>query len=75
MIETVFQTEDLPQTEWFTIWHELTRRALLPSLIRREHAANFLATLHLLDFGAVQAGHGVHPLAGGGTDSEDGLPV
>ncbi|MBB5156975.1 AraC-like ligand-binding domain-containing protein [Saccharopolyspora phatthalungensis] len=54
MIETAFNTQDLPPGERFAYWNAMTDRSLCPTLISSDHANDFRATLRNLDFGAVQ---------------------
>ncbi|GAA3069128.1 helix-turn-helix domain-containing protein [Streptosporangium carneum] len=54
MRETVFRSDDLPAADRFAWWHEMASRALVPTLARSDHEAEFHATLRLLDFGAVR---------------------
>ncbi|MEU8380137.1 helix-turn-helix domain-containing protein [Streptosporangium sp. NPDC048865] len=54
MMETVFRSQDLPASERFAWWHEMTTQALVPTVMRSDDEAEFPASLHLLDLGAVQ---------------------
>lgn len=53
MTELVFQTEDLPPAERFSRWCDMTAGALLPNILRSDHASHFLAGLRAVDLGAV----------------------
>lgn len=53
-METVFRSQDLPATDRFAWWHEMTTQALVPTLMRSDDEEEFPASLHLLDLGAAQ---------------------
>ncbi|MDT3396920.1 AraC family transcriptional regulator [Streptomyces sp. B1866] len=54
MIQTVFRGEDLPAEERFPRWLEMVIASHSPNEVSTEHAADFRATLHLLDLGSAQ---------------------
>ncbi|QJT05241.1 hypothetical protein G9272_37160 [Streptomyces asoensis] len=54
MIETVLRSEDLPVTDRFEWWRELTSHTLMPTEITSDHADDFRACIRQLDLGAVQ---------------------
>ncbi|MER5643278.1 helix-turn-helix domain-containing protein [Streptosporangium sp. NPDC002524] len=53
-MQTVFRSQDLPASDRFAWWHEMTEQALVPTVMRSDDEAEFPASLHLLDLGAVQ---------------------
>ncbi|MCX5557856.1 AraC family transcriptional regulator [Streptomyces sp. NBC_00038] len=53
MIGTVFRSEDLPAEDRFEYWRELVHRAIAPSDMSSEHAADFWAEQRLLELGPV----------------------
>ncbi|WP_020132546.1 helix-turn-helix domain-containing protein [Streptomyces sp. 303MFCol5.2] len=54
MIETVLRSEDIPVTDRFEWWRELTSHTLMPTEITSDHADDFRACIRQLDLGAVQ---------------------
>ncbi|MEU5520635.1 helix-turn-helix domain-containing protein [Streptomyces sp. NPDC047860] len=58
---TEFRTKDLPVTERFGSWHDMTARALIPNTIRSDHEADFRASAHMLNLGGVQVSTLVYP--------------
>ncbi|MGH3388958.1 MAG: helix-turn-helix domain-containing protein [Actinomadura sp.] len=61
MIAAEFRTEDLPVSERFGFWHDMTADALIPTAFRSEHRDDFRATLRALDLGAIQVTSMTYP--------------
>ncbi|MFD4522398.1 AraC family transcriptional regulator [Streptomyces sp. NPDC058470] len=53
MIGTVFRSEDVPAEDRFEYWRDLVHRAIAPTDISSEHAADFWAEQRLLELGPV----------------------
>ncbi|MDX3568764.1 helix-turn-helix domain-containing protein [Streptomyces sp. ID05-47C] len=53
MIGTVFRSDDIPVEHRFDYWRELTHRAIAPSDMSSEYAADFWASQRLLELGPV----------------------
>ncbi|MGW1781876.1 AraC-like ligand-binding domain-containing protein [Streptomyces sp. NPDC002143] len=53
MIGTVFRSDDVSAEDRFDYWRELTLRAIAPSDMSSEHAADFWARQRLLELGPV----------------------
>lgn len=58
---TDFLTKDLPKTDRFASWHDMTAKALIPNLIRSDHAADFRASARMLNLGAVEVSALAYP--------------
>ncbi|MFF8639052.1 helix-turn-helix domain-containing protein [Streptomyces pilosus] len=56
-----FRTKNLPVTERFGSWHDMTTRALIPSVVRSDHEADFRASARVLDLGGVQVSALTYP--------------
>ncbi len=62
MIETVFRSADLPVAERFASWYDMACHCShVASVIRSDHEADFRATVHLLDLGAVRLSRLTYP--------------
>jgi AraC-like DNA-binding protein len=61
MIITEFRTEDLPVSERFGFWHDMTADALIPTAMSSDHRDDFRATLRALDLGAIQVSSMTYP--------------
>ncbi|MFF7902559.1 helix-turn-helix domain-containing protein [Streptomyces sp. NPDC007920] len=48
-------------TERFGSWHDMTTRALIPSVVRSDHEADFRASARVLDLGAVDVSALAYP--------------
>jgi AraC-like DNA-binding protein len=58
---TEFRTEDLPVTERFGSWHDMTVSALISTVVRSDHEADFRASARLLDLGEGQVSALTYP--------------
>ncbi|MFF2963298.1 helix-turn-helix domain-containing protein [Streptomyces sp. NPDC057963] len=47
-------TDDLPNADRFTWWHEMTRATLIPTLLASDHTVDFRAAANVVDLGAAQ---------------------
>jgi hypothetical protein len=66
VITAEFRADDLPVTERFGYWHDLTAGALIPTVIKSGQADDFRATLRALDLPAAfsrafRAAYGLSP--------------
>jgi AraC-like DNA-binding protein len=61
VIVAEFRTEDLPVSERFGFWHDMTADALIPTAIRSDHRDDFRATLRALDLSVMQVSMMTYP--------------
>ncbi|MDT0444043.1 AraC-like ligand-binding domain-containing protein [Streptomyces johnsoniae] len=61
MIVTTRTTEDSPEADRFAWWHDMTMATLIPTAIHTDHAADFRASLTMLDFGLAQISSMFYP--------------
>ncbi|GAA2096743.1 helix-turn-helix domain-containing protein [Actinomadura alba] len=54
MIETVFNSDDLPKAERFAYWHEITCRTLMPTRVNVDDEGSFRASVRILGSDALQ---------------------
>ncbi|MFJ7256360.1 hypothetical protein ACIQWV_28085 [Streptomyces sp. NPDC098085] len=47
-------TDDLPNADRFTWWHEMTMATLIPTLLASDHTVDFRAAANVVDLGAAQ---------------------
>ncbi|MFB6958400.1 helix-turn-helix domain-containing protein [Streptomyces sp. NPDC056309] len=61
VLVTEFRTLDLPATERFVSWYDMTASALIPSVVRSDHEGDFRASARVLDLGGVQVSALAYP--------------
>jgi AraC-like DNA-binding protein len=61
VIVVEFRTEDLPVSERFGFWHDMTANALISTLFKSDHRDDFRATLKALELGSVQVSTMTYP--------------